>query len=129
MADGNLPTYVTESTTVLWAGAVSGTRLAGAFVNFAGGAAVIGSGFLGVQNQDMTYSAFGVQPMIGVDIEGIVQVISGNAIATGAPMTCQVGSGEFITATAGQDIHGRAMTAATAAGQKMLMKITREGKA
>ena len=127
MAAGDFPTYVTESTTVLWAGGAA-ARLAGTFVNFANGFAFAGSGFLGVLSQDLVANAPAGTP-VGVDIEGIVQVYSGAAIAVGAAMTCQINSGEFITAVAGQDVHGRAMTAATAVGQRMLMKITREGKA
>lgn len=128
MADGNFPTYATEATTVLWIGGYGATvRLAGAFVNFAGGFAA-GVGFLGVQSQDLAANTPAGTP-IAVEIEGIVQVNSGAAIALGAPLTCLVATGEFIPAVTGNDIHGRAMSAATAAGQRMLMKITREGKA
>jgi hypothetical protein len=128
MADGNLPTHVTEATTVTWAAAASGTvRLAGSFVNFAGTNAVTGSGFLGVLSQDLPVNATNVP--VGVDIEGIVQVISAGAIGLGQALTCQALTGEFAVAAATQDIHGRAMTAATLAGQRVLMKITREGKA
>jgi Uncharacterized conserved protein (DUF2190) len=128
MADGNFPTYVTEATTVIWTAAASGTiRLAGSFVNFAGTNAITGAGFLGVLAQDLPANATNIP--VGVDMEGIVQVTSAGAIALGAPLTCQALTGEFITAAATQDIHGRAMSTATAAGQRILMKITREGKA
>lgn len=131
MADGNLPTYVTESTTVAWAGGSRGSgakRLAGSFVSFANDYHFEGSGFLGVQSHDLPANAPLGTP-VGVDIEGIVQVYAGAPISLGAAMTCQAFSGEFITAAVGNDIAGRAMTEATAAGQRMLMKITREGKA
>jgi hypothetical protein len=128
MADGNFPTYVTEATTVIWTLAASPTvRLAGTFVNFIGTNAITGAGFLGVLSQDLPANTTNVP--VGVDIEGIVQVIAGGAIALGQAMTCQALTGEFILAAATQDIHGRAMTAATATGQRVLMKITREGKA
>lgn len=128
MADGNLPTYVTEATTVTWTAAASATvRLAGSFVNFAGTNAIAGSGFMGVLSQDLPANT--TNTPVGVDMEGIVQVISAGAFAPGQPLTCQALTGEFGVAIAGQDIHGRAMTVASAAGQRILMKITREGKA
>jgi Uncharacterized conserved protein (DUF2190) len=128
MADGNFPTYVTESTTTAWSGGYGSIRLAGSFVNCAGSFSVAGSGFLGVQSHDLPANSPAGTP-VGVDMEGIVQVLSGGAFALGAPLTCQAVTGEFIVAGAGQDIHGRALVAATAAGQRVLMKITREGKA
>jgi Uncharacterized conserved protein (DUF2190) len=128
MADGNFPTYVSESTTTAWVGGFAAIRLAGSFVNCAGGFAVFGFGFLGVQSHDLPANAPAGTPT-GVDMEGIVQVLSGGAFALGQPLTCQAITGEFIVAAAGQDVHGRALVAATAAGQRILMKITREGKA
>jgi hypothetical protein len=128
MADGNFPTYVTESTTVAWGGGSAVIRPAGSFVNCAGTFSTAGSGFLGVQSHDLPANAPAGTP-VGVDMEGIVQVLSGGAFVLGAPLTCQATTGEFIVAAAGQDIHGRALAAATAAGQKVVMKITREGKA
>lgn len=128
MADGNYPTHVTQATTVTWTAAASpSVRPAGAFVNFAGTGATAGFGFLGVLAQDLPANTTNVP--VGVEIEGIVQVNSGGAIALGAPMTCQLASGDFTSATVGQPINGRAMTVATAAGQRVLMKITREGNA
>jgi Uncharacterized conserved protein (DUF2190) len=128
MADGNYPTYVTEAKSVLWvAVAVATIRPAGSFVNFAGTNVFTGLGFMGTLNADLPANATNVP--VGVDMEGIVQVYTGAAIAQGDPLTCQALTGEFITATAGQSIHGRALNAATAAGQRILMKITREGKA
>ena len=128
MADGNYPTYVTESKAVIWTVAASAVvRPAGTFVNFAGTNVFTGLGFMGVLTSDLPANVTNVP--VGVDMEGIVQVTSGGAITLGAPLTCQALTGEFITAAAGQDIHGRATIAATAAGQRILMKITREGKA
>ena len=128
MADGNYPTYVTESKAVIWTAAASAlVRPAGTFVNFAGTNAFTGLGFMGVLTSDLAANVTNLP--VGVDMEGIVQVIAGGAIALGAPLTCQALTGEFVTAAAGQDIHGRATIAATAAGQRILMKITREGKA
>jgi hypothetical protein len=128
MADGNLPTYVTESTTVPWGGGYGSIRLAGSFVNFAGNFITGSAGFLGVQSHDIPANSPSGTP-IGVDIEGIVQVQSGGVITLGAPLTCQAVTGEFIVATAGQDIYGRALGTTTGSGQRVLMKITREGKA
>jgi Uncharacterized conserved protein (DUF2190) len=130
MADGNLPTYVTEATTFLWAGGITGpNRLAGSFVNCAGGFAVTGAGFLGVTNAELALGTGAAGTPVGVDMEGIVQVNSAGAITLGAPLTCQAVTGEFSVAAAGQDIHGRALGTTSAAGQRVLMKITREGKA
>jgi hypothetical protein len=130
MADGNFPTYVTESTTVPWVGGFSGAiRLAGSFINCAGGFAFTGAGFLGVQSADLPSTNPPAGTPVGVDMEGIVQVNSAGAITLGAPLTCQAVTGEFSVAIAGQDIHGRALGTTSAAGQKVLMKITREGKA
>jgi hypothetical protein len=126
MADGNYPTYVTQARTIIWTAAASGTvRPAGSFVNFAGTSAFTGLGFLGVLSEDLPANATGVP--VGVDVEGTVQVIAGAAVAVGAALSCQNANGQFITAVAGNQIHGRALTLATAAGQKMLMHITREG--
>lgn len=128
MADGNFPTYVTESTTIIWTPPASfGIRPAGSFVNFAGTQVTTGLGFAGVSNQDMNLAL--TNPVIGVDIEGIVQAIAGGPIAIGNPITCQFSNGQFTVASGvGTDVYGRAMSAATAAGQRFLMKITREGK-
>jgi hypothetical protein len=128
MADGNFPTYVSEATTIIWnAAANPAVRPAGSFVNFAGTDAIAGLGFLGVLSHDLPANATGVP--VGVDTDGIVQVISGLAITVGQQLTCQSTQGIFIGAAVGQDVHGRALSAATAAGQRVLMKITREGKA
>lgn len=128
MADGNLPTYVTESTTLIWAAGVGfGIRPAGSFVNFAGTNAVLGAGFAGVSNQDLDLALTNVP--IGVDMEGIVQAIAGGPITIGSPMTCGFSNGQFTVASAGADVYGRALSAATVPGQRFLMKITREGKA
>jgi Uncharacterized conserved protein (DUF2190) len=127
MADGNFPTYVTESKTVIWAAAASAViRPAGTFVNFAGTNVFTGLGFMGVLAADLAANATNVP--VTVDMEGIVQVTAGAAITLGQALTCQALTGEFIPAAVGQDIAGRA-TIAAAAGQKVLMKITREGKA
>lgn len=127
MADGNFPTYVTEATTTGWVGGYSAVRLAGAFVNCAGGFATASLGFLGVQSHDLPANSPAGTP-VGIDMEGIVQVNSGGVITLGAPLTCQAVTGEFIVAVAGQDIHGRALGVTSAAGQRVLMKITREGR-
>lgn len=126
MADGNFPTYVTEATTVIWTATASATvRPAGSFVNFTGTGTVGTVGFLGVSTQDLPANVTNVP--IAVDIEGIVQTTAFGACGVGQPLTGQVG-GAFGVSTVGQEIHGRAMSDATAAGQRILMKITREGK-
>ncbi len=128
MADGNYPIYVTEAKTVIWTAAASpAIRPAGSFVNFAGTDAFTGLGFMGTLNADLPANTTNVP--VGVDMEGIVQGVAGAAITVGQPMSCQSTTGQFIPAVAGNDIQGRALTAATAAGQRILMKITREGKA
>jgi Uncharacterized conserved protein (DUF2190) len=128
MAEGNYQTYVTEAKSVIWTVAASPTvRLAGTFVNFAGTNVFTGLGFMGVLNADLPANATNLP--VGVDMEGIVQAIAGAPIGLGQAVTCQALTGEFIPAAAGQDVHGHATVPATAAGQRFLMKITREGKA
>lgn len=126
MADGNFPTYVTQSATLIWTAPVSAViRKAGTFVNFAGTNSLSLLGFAGVLAQEIPANTTNIP--VAVDMEGIVQAISGGAIGIGQGVVCQASTGEFTVAGTAQNVHGRAMSVSTGAGQIFLMKITREG--
>lgn len=63
---------------------------------------------------------------VTISLGGIAQTISGGNIAIGDPVTFDASSRATL-ATAGTQIFGRALNAATAAGQKITVLITREG--
>ena len=126
MADGNLPTYVTESTSIVFLGGYATAKPAGQCVNFLGGN-TNSVGFLGVTNTEVP--AFAANVRVGVDIEGIVSAFSAGAINIGDPVVSD-GLGGFAAhfTINGSPILGRAMSATTGPNQNFLMKITREGK-
>lgn len=80
-------------------------------------------------------SVFGVlesDAVIGQDVTiavaGICQMISGGVIAVGNSITID-GTSRAIAGAVGNHLFGRALSAATAAGQKIQVLITREGTA
>ena len=61
-----------------------------------------------------------------IAVAGICQMISGAAVSIGSAVTIDATS-RAIVGAAGQQLFGRALSAATAAGQKIQVLITREG--
>ena len=63
---------------------------------------------------------------VAIAVAGICQMIANSAIAVGSPIGVDSTS-RAIFANAGNQIFGRALSATTAAGQKIQVLITREG--
>jgi len=78
---------------------------------------------LGIAESDMAPGATG-----SLAVAGVCQMLSGGAVAIGAPVTADP-TGRAFPAALSQRIFGRALSAATVAGQKIQVLITREGAA
>jgi Uncharacterized conserved protein (DUF2190) len=118
--DNDLAVYVTHRQTVTYASIT--TAGTGQPVDF-NRALVVANNVpvFGVLEQDAVQGRD-----VSIAIQGICQGISGGAIAPGQAIGCD-GTGRFVAVAAGAVCFGRALSTATAAGQKFQMLITREG--
>ncbi len=119
---GDLLTHVLQRLTVTYTGTATATS--GTPIDYTGAPVVDPTvPTLGILEQDTDPG----QPT-AVITHGLCQIISGAAIAKGAAISFDATSRGISSAT-GNRIFGRAMSTATAAGQKMQLLITREGAA
>ena len=119
--DSDLPVFTYHRQTVRYTGP---TNL---------GVAGTAVGFTGIQPNGFGFAVYGILEFdvatgqdVTIAVAGICQVISGGAINIGDALTFSALGPAFSTG-AGNQIFGRALSAATAAGQKVQMLITREG--
>ncbi len=118
--DVGLPVNVIQSLSIDYASATA--ALSGQLVDFAGNLVVAAATpVYGVLREDATQGR-----TVSVATVGMVEIIAGAAVAVGAAITADA-SGRGITAAAGNQIFGRALSAATAANQRFQALITREG--
>ena len=120
--DSDLPVFTYHRHTVTYAGTVA--ALAGTAISY-----------LRVPTLLPATPVFGIaefDAVPGIDltiaVAGITQVISGAAIAIGDPISFDATS-RAITSAVGGSIFGRALSPATAAGQRVQILITRGGVA
>lgn len=132
MAEGNFATHVLQRWTLnrtISAGDVTTPAIGGTAVEFGGLTANTGSAFFGFLEADLSVPVPPVNSTVPVSVvtEGITQAISGNSIpAIGTRLTIDT-QGRVIPATTATTVIGRAMSTTTAAGQRILVMITREG--
>lgn len=128
MSEGNLPTKVLlQLSTKHVVVANEATAIQSLVLGADGAIAVNGLAAKGIAETDLPtpLPAAGTVVPVPLALEGLCQGISAGAIAEGARLT--VANGKLATATTGQFVFGRAFSAATAADQKVLVYITREG--
>lgn len=100
----------------------SGAGVTGKLITYAGALGSAGTSVIyGVLQQDCVQN-----DTVSVAVGGLVEVLSGAAVAVGAAVVSD-SAGRGVTATAGDKIFGRAVSAAAAANQKFQVLITREG--
>lgn len=131
MAEGNLPTRVLQrfplNHTVV---ANEVTGITGLALNAAGNVTAVATDALAFAESDLPVPlpAAGTVTLVTAAFDGLIQGVAAAAIAVGARLTITTG-GQVVTAVAGQFVIGRAMSATTAAGQRLQIFITREGNA
>lgn len=118
--DSDLPVLTYHRHTIAYAGVVA--ALAGTAIGFDRLPVVsVAVPVLGVLESD----AIAGQD-VTLAVAGICQMITGAAIPIGSAVTIDLTSRAFV-GSVGQQIFGRALSAATAGGQKIQILITREG--
>jgi hypothetical protein len=120
--DTGIATNITQSLTITYNG-VAGAQ-AGQIINYNGSrSSSPATTMMGVLRE---------APVLGqpcsVAVAGLVEVLSGGAVAIENGVTTDA-NGNGVVAAAGQHILGRALSAATAAGQRFQVLITKEGAA
>lgn len=120
--DGDLPTFVYHHFTISLA-PQTGVTPAGTPIAFDKTPVILPSTpVLGITEFDV--AAIGGD--VTLSLAGIAQVITGGAVAVGDAITFDTTS-RAITAATGNQIAGRALNAATAAGSKIRILFSREG--
>ena len=118
--DSDLPVYTYHRHSITYAGTLP--ALAGTAVGF-DRLPVIGSGtaVFGILEFDVLPGQD-----VAIAVAGICQMITGGAINIGSPVMID-GISRGIAGVLNNQLFGRALSAATAAGQKIQVLITREG--
>lgn len=117
--DTGVPTQVIQSLSVVWQGVTP--ALPGQFISWSGNPVATLIPIKGVLQDDAVQGR-----AVSVAMAGVVEVLSGGAIAVGSIVGSDASNRGVVVAPGDQSI-GRAMSATTAAGQKFQMYITREG--
>jgi hypothetical protein len=122
--DSDLPILNLQRHTITYAGTVA--ALAGTAIGFDRLPFVLGAGAVA--------AVFGVLEMdaapgqdVTIAVAGICQMISGGAVTIGSRVMADPTARAIIAPGVNNPVFGRALTATTAAGQKMQVLITREG--
>jgi Uncharacterized conserved protein (DUF2190) len=111
---------VTQSLSITYLSATA--AVAGQLVDYAGNLAVsAATPVYGVLRDDATQNR-----VVSIVTDGLVEVLSGGAVAIGNAI-CADATGRGAATGAGNQCLGRAVSAASAAGQRFQMLITREG--
>jgi hypothetical protein len=120
--DQGVPVNVTQSLTMQYLSAAPAP--AGSLVDFAGNLVVAAATpIYGVLREDAVQNRY-----VSVAVAGLVEVVAGGVLAAGNAIGANA-TGQGISVAAGTQSIGRIVqgSAATAAGQKVQMLITREG--
>lgn len=118
--DSDLAVYTYHRHTITYQGVAA--ALAGTAIGYNGLAVVsVATPVFGVLEADVTTGQD-----VTIAVAGICQMIAGAAVPIGSAVTINAAS-QAIVGAAGQQLFGRALSAATAVGQKIQVLITREG--